>query len=302
MATAFIVGEQVETSAELVALAKGAVLDTTLLVIGDVDEAMTRLGADKVISLKGASPRREAYAQAIADVVGQVGDALVLLPSTAAGRELGAYVAGLLEWPMVSDVSELVVTDGAVKVQRDAFGGAVVDSCEATLPCVATVLPSVCEPCAPSGASIVEEREVACDERVSRVSVSVVQKGSDDVASADRVVCVGMGIDGEDDLAMAQRLADTIGGALGCSRDIAEGRKLLPKERYIGITGASVSGSLYLSLGVSGQLQHVYGIRGAKVVAAVDLNKDAPIFRSADYGIVGDLHEIVPKMMALLEG
>lgn len=301
MATAFVLGERADSAAELVALAKGAASDVTLLALGGVEEAMVHLGADRVVVLKGASPRSEAYARAIADVVAGGDEALVLMPSTASGRELGAYVAGLLEWAMISDVSALSVADGAVKAQRDAFGGAVVDDCEAALPCVATVLSGACEAGVPSGESSVEEREVVSDDRVVRVGVSVAQKGSDDVASADRVVCVGMGIDGEEDLAMAQRLADIVGGALGCTRDIAEGRKLLPKERYIGITGASVSGSLYLSLGVSGQLQHVYGIRGAKVVAAVDQNKDAPIFRSADYGIVGDLHEVVPKMMALLE-
>lgn len=94
------------------------------------------------------------------------------------------------------------------------------------------------------------------------------------------------------------QLADALGGEIGCTRPIAEEFHWLPEERCIGLSGVQVKPDLYLGIGVSGQVQHVTGFRNAKVIAAVNKDENAPIFKAADLGIVGDLYDIVPKLIA----
>lgn len=301
MTVAYIFGEKPEAAAEMVALAKGTGLSSVLVAVNGADEALLAAGADKAVVLKGASVRPEAYAKAVAGMLASESDALFLAPSSVAGRELAASVAGYAGCAMVSDASSLTVEGSTVHAEHTVYGGAVVQTCEAQLLCVATVGAGICDPVDLPATTDVEEREVEADVRVVRKVVKPQEVGDVDLTKANAVVCVGMGIDGEDDLKLAQDLANALGGAVGCTRDVAEGRKLLPKERYIGITGAIVKPQIYLSLGVSGQLQHVYGIRDSKVIVAVDKSKDAPIFKAADYGIVGDLHDVAPKILAALQ-
>ena len=98
----------------------------------------------------------------------------------------------------------------------------------------------------------------------------------------------------------SSRWSSALGAELGCSRPIAEDFKWLPKERQVGLTGVSVNAGLYLALGISGQVQHLTGIKGAKVVVAVNNDARAPIARNADYVIVGDLYKVVPELVSAL--
>ncbi len=131
-------------------------------------------------------------------------------------------------------------------------------------------------------------------------TAAIVKEGAD-LSTAERVVCIGLSMDKKDDMKIAQNLADAIGAEIGCTRGIAEERHWLPVEQYIGISGAVVKPKLYISMGVSGQVQHVYGIRDSQIIAAVDTNEKAPIFKAADYGIVGDMYEIIPALTAALK-
>jgi electron transfer flavoprotein alpha subunit len=300
MAVAFIFGENEGSAAELVGLARGFEAGQTVLIaVGSLD-GLDQIGADRAIVLKGASSRPEDYAHAIADIVGMQDDAVFLAPSSIAGREVAASVAGLLDCGMFSDVTALSADGERMRAERSVYGGAAVQTLTCALPCVATVGAGVGEAPAGKSETQVEERDVTCDDRIELVSVEPNEASNVDLGSADVVVCVGMGVDGEEDIALAQRLADAVGGVIGCTRDVAEGRKLMPKECYIGITGAVIKPSLYIGIGVSGQLQHVFGIRDAKVIMGINTDKEAPIFRAADYGIVGDLHDVVPKLIDAL--
>ena len=109
-----------------------------------------------------------------------------------------------------------------------------------------------------------------------------------------------MGLAEPGDLAMAQDLADALDAEVACTRPVAEDRRLLPTERYIGISGAHVHPDLYVGLGVSGQVQHTVGFRDAKVVVGINTNATAPLFAVCDYAVVGDAHEIVPLLAAAL--
>jgi len=116
------------------------------------------------------------------------------------------------------------------------------------------------------------------------------------IKDAPLVVGVGRGFSEASDVKLAEELAQAMGGEVGCSRPIAEDLHWLPEDRYIGISGQVIKPEVYLAAGISGQVQHVYGIRDAKTIVVVDKNENAPIFQVADYYIVGDLKEVLPAL------
>jgi electron transfer flavoprotein alpha subunit len=121
-----------------------------------------------------------------------------------------------------------------------------------------------------------------------------------DLSQAERIIAVGRGIKGQEHIALAERLASAIGAQLAASRPICD-NGWLPMERQVGSSGQTVAPKLYVALGISGAIQHVVGMKGARTIVAINKDADAPIFEIADYGIVGDLFEIVPAMIAELE-
>ena len=113
---------------------------------------------------------------------------------------------------------------------------------------------------------------------------------------AEVVVAVGRGLKRKEDLAIVEALADALRGELGCSRSLSSEHGWLSEERMIGISGKTCSPRLHVSVGLSGQIQHAVGIRGSKIIVAINQDRSAPIFEIADYGIVGDLYEVVPRL------
>jgi electron transfer flavoprotein alpha subunit len=121
-----------------------------------------------------------------------------------------------------------------------------------------------------------------------------------DLSQAERIVAVGRGIKGQEHIGLAEKLASGLGAQLAASRPICDSG-WLPMERQVGSSGQTVAPRLYVALGISGAIQHVVGMKGARTIVAINKDADAPIFEIADYGIVGDLFEIVPAMIAELE-
>ncbi|MGA2028435.1 MAG: electron transfer flavoprotein subunit alpha/FixB family protein, partial [Syntrophobacteraceae bacterium] len=122
-----------------------------------------------------------------------------------------------------------------------------------------------------------------------------------DITEAKIIVSVGRGFEKKEDLKLARDLADVLGGEVGCSRPIAEELRWLPEDVYMGISGKKVKPDLYIGVGVSGQIQHVTGIRDSKIIFAINRDESAPIFEAADYGIVGDLYQVVPILIEELK-
>jgi electron transfer flavoprotein alpha subunit len=136
--------------------------------------------------------------------------------------------------------------------------------------------------------------------RVRRVETRPKPKGSVDLRSAEVIVSAGRGFKKKEDLDLARALAAAIGGALGASRPLSSDLGWLGEEYHVGLTGIYVRPRLYVAVGISGQLQHVAGIKDSGLIEAINKDKQAPIFQVADYGIVGDLYQVLPALVAAL--
>jgi electron transfer flavoprotein alpha subunit len=122
-----------------------------------------------------------------------------------------------------------------------------------------------------------------------------------DLNSAHRVIGVGRGLKAKEDLALIEALATAIRAEVACSRPVAEGLNWMGKDRYIGSSGAHIAPQLYLAIGVSGQLQHMVGVQGAEIIVAINTDPNAAVFSQVDYGLVGDLYQLVPAITAALK-
>ena len=294
MAGIYIYSDKEDLAAELIGFAKQANLPVNVIAFDQkAAETLAEYGPNKVYFLQGESKVTESYAKPLAAFLESEGATLFLVGATVRGRHIAASVAGYLGCGMASDVASLFVGQGIVTCERLTYGGAVTQT-EIIHGMAVVTVPAGKGEAAKRGAAEIVAKEVSTDRRVEMVNTSCIEKEEIDLAAADKIVCIGLGMDKQEDMKIAIELADALGAVIGCTRSICEERRWLTS--YIGISGKAVKPLLYLALGVSGQVQHVVGMREAKVVVAVNTNEKAPIFAAADYGIVGDMYEIVPLL------
>lgn len=259
-------------------------------------------GADQVFVLTGTSPWPESYASVIAKIVGKEGG-VFLVGGTLRGKDVAAKVAAELKTGLVTDALTVKYADSRIETTRLIYGGLAVKTEAVSLPAIVTIpARTYSEPeTTADRKGVISNIEVAStDTRLTVSNICPISRQGVDIATADKIVCVGRGIVKKDDLEVVEKLAKVIGAEIGCTRGIAEDYHWLPNDRYIGISGQKVKPDLYIGLGVSGQIQHVVGIRDSKVIVAIDTNEKAPIFAAADYGIVGDLYEVLPLLVAAI--
>ncbi len=163
------------------------------------------------------------------------------------------------------------------------------------------VSPGLCDESAAFGAGAVATADWVAPERAGRaVSAEPLERTAADPADAEVVVAVGRGFSEEGRLQPAKDLAAKLGGAIACTRPLSEGEGWLPKELYVGVSGISVSPKLYIACGISGQMQHMVGCSKSGTVIAVNKDKNAPVFKQCDFGLVGDVNDVLPKLAAAL--
>ena len=165
-----------------------------------------------------------------------------------------------------------------------------------------TVSPSALSDAQASGSNAgAEELEWVAPANAIRVASSrIVEKTGVDLTKSDVVIAAGRGFAEEGQLELARELADKTGAGLGCTRPLAEGVNWMPKEAYIGVSGLMLSPKVYVGVGVSGQMQHMVGVNRAKAVFAINKDENAPIFKQCDYGLVGDIKDVLPALVAAL--
>ena len=303
-AQSWIVVADDAAAAGLVDVARTLGTEVVAVVAGrrSVADALTG-PADRVLWLgdPGTAPV-EAFAPDVARLVAQAAPRAVVGATTPGGRALLGAVAAALRVPVLAGIGTVELSGGEVVVTRSVLGG-ISEHRTAVTGGTAVLAVDGGAAVAPGVAATVPVEEVAASPLAARVT-DVRPKASSgvDLGAARVVVGVGRGLKAREDVALLTGLASALGGELACSRPLAEGVDWLPKERYIGISGQHVSPDLYLAVGISGQLQHMVGVRDSKVIVAVNSDKAAPVFSQCDFGIVGDLYQVVPALTAALGG
>jgi electron transfer flavoprotein alpha subunit len=298
-----------ELLANALQLAKADGASVAALVVGNqqaVDFAFAQ-GAQKVYALgeKAADVALDDYVPTMIALAKNKQPALVIVGATRLGKAIAGRLSAGLDTSAITDAKYFNQAGGAIEITHLIFGGGAIRIEKAA---TATVVLT-------QGASIVEALPAKAAAGGEVESVAFVQPAwkaalverkqkppaSVNLAVAKKIVCVGRGIAKKEDLALAFDLAAVLEGEVAATRPLTEGLDWLPRERYIGVSGATVKPDLYLSMGVSGQAQHTVGITDSRVIVAIDKDKDAPIFPQADYCIVGDLYQVVPALIAALK-
>ncbi len=239
----------------------------------------------------------EVVAEALFRAAKQAAPSAVLVGSTKNGREVAARLAVKLSRGCLPDVSKLSSDGKALYGERGEYAGKVQTKVGSELPCVAAVRVGTYQAAAGGGGGEVSEVQIGeLQGKTKTVSVNKKVAAAVDLRAAKVIVSAGRGVKKKEDLAMVESLARSLGGTIGCSRPLSSDLGWLPEEYHIGLTGVNVKPDLYLAVGISGQLQHVAGIKDSKVIAAINTDKEAPIFQASDYGVVGDLYRVIPAM------
>lgn len=303
-------GRVKETNFGVLTAARGAGGDTViaLMLDGSAEEARTALaqyGAGKVVqvSTRGGDPAvsPDLAARALAASIDQFGlDALLGLAS-AIGRDLFARLAALMDLPLVSDCLAVDLAAGTVK--KSHFSGKTVATIKMSAAVKLCALrPNTVEAAEAPSEAVVETfvAEVADPGQVKVVEVKKEAVGQVDLTEAAVIVTGGRPIAAPENYKILEACANLLGGTIGASRAAVDAG-FAPHSMQVGQTGKTVSPRLYIGCGLSGSVQHFAGMKTSKVIVAINTDKDAPIFEKCDYGIVGDLFEVVPVLTEVLK-
>ncbi|MCA1640679.1 MAG: electron transfer flavoprotein subunit alpha/FixB family protein [Acidobacteria bacterium] len=241
----------------------------------NVAQGLADYKLDRVVSVENAKLSEytpDGYADALESAVRALDPAYVLMPHTYLVRDFAPKLAARFGKDVISDCVRASVDGGAVTFSRRIFLGKI-------------------------DADVVESMPVEVGEvRMKPEAPFQEVKAAVDLSKAEVIVAIGRGIKGQDNIQLAQQLADALGAELAASRPICDAG-WLPIDRQIGSSGQTVAPKLYVALGISGAIQHLVGMKNARTIVAVNKDPEAPIFDIADYGIVGDLFEVVPTLV-----
>jgi electron transfer flavoprotein alpha subunit len=241
----------------------------------------------------------EGYTDTLADLIGKTEPAIVLIGATAMGKDLGPRLAARLGVGLASDCTALEIENGRLLATRPIFAGKALAKVKLNAdPQMATVRPNVLaapEPDAGATATVEPVASLTDNIRATVVDIVGAGEGEIDVAEAEIIVSGGRGVGGPEGFAPVRSLAKTLGAAVGASRAAVDAG-WIEHSHQVGQTGKTVTPNLYVACGISGAIQHLAGMKTSKVIVAVNKDPEAPIFNVANYGIVGDLFEVVPLL------
>jgi electron transfer flavoprotein alpha subunit len=288
-----------KTGGKVVACLIGDSIDAA---VGAIDKA----GVQAIVAVSDPALGKYSalrYRTALAAVLEKVQPRVLLLPATFMGRDLAPRVAAQTKAALATDVVELgIAADGGLDVRRPVYNGKAF--CHVTFPkdrlAVASVRPNTFAAATGAGGAPREKLAYSAGSGDDRIEVQEIAKtGGEikDVTEADIIVSGGRALKNEDNFRIIFELARELDAAVGASRAACDAG-YQPHSRQVGLTGKTVTPRLYVACGISGAIQHLAGMRGSKVIVAINTDKEAPIFKLADYGIVGDLFKVVPALTA----
>jgi electron transfer flavoprotein alpha subunit len=277
-----------------------------IALVGDgLDAAITEaksLPVGKVFVAKDpqlAAYSSQGYAIALQAIIVQSGADTVLFGATTMGKDLSARAAARCDAALFTDCTEVTLSNGTLRAKRPVYSGKVVAELEAVAPMrFASIRPNIHPAAAPGGSAEVVEVAAGIDAGTIKGRVKefvTTSGGKKDLTEAEIIVSGGRSLKSGDNFKILQELADVLGAAVGASRAAVDAG-YVPHAMQVGQTGKVVNPKLYIAVGISGAIQHLAGMRTSKVIVAINKDENAPIFQKADYGLVGDLFEIVPHL------
>ena len=293
-------GKATKAGLEAVSYAKSLASDVTALMIGSVD-GDGGVGECGATSLKVQTGDYDS--KAIANIIAQEARdgaySIIVASQDNLGKEVMPRVAVMNQCSLISGVTALAKTEGGVVVQRNVFSGkALAEVSSSSTATILTVLPNSFGVKKVGGTANVSTLNFSsADSKVKLIEV----KGNHAEAGiplpeADLVVSAGRGMKGPENWGPVEELASILGAATACSRPVSDiGWR--PHHEHVGQTGIAIRPNLYIAIGISGAIQHLAGVNGSKVIVVINKDPEAPFFKAADYGIVGDAFEVLPKLI-----
>ncbi len=294
-----MIGEGTRIAHELGGTVVAAVLGHEL---GSKIDPLAHYGAEQIYVADDASLANytaEGHTNVLAGLIRQTEPALVLIGATTQGRDLAPRLAARLAVGLATDCTGFQIRDGELLITRPIYAGkAIATVSEQTKPYMATVRPNVFAPLEADTSRSAQVRDIPADTGSIRAKViDMIKEAGEriELTEAEIVVSGGRGLKGPENFALIEALAETLGAAVGASRAAVDaGWK--DHSYQVGQTGKVVTPTLYVACGISGAIQHLAGMKTSKFIVAVNKDPDAPIFKVADYGIVGDLFKVVPVL------
>lgn len=267
----------------------------------DADQ-LANYGASKLFNLKLSTNHFEAhaYATALAEIATKEDAKIILISSSADAKYMGGILAGKLQAGYVTNIVGLPVSNDPLIVKRSVFSNKAFAN---------TILPSainiiglsnnVHEEISQNSSTTVEHQELQTTVKCTRASLEH-SEGKATIADADVVVSGGRGLKGPENWGLIEDLADVLGAATACSKPVSD-MGWRPHSEHVGQTGKPVATNLYIAVGISGAIQHIAGVNASKIKVVINTDPEAPFFKAADYGIVGDAFEVLPKLTEKLK-
>ena len=259
-----------------------------------------RYGASRVLNVADSTFDHfdsQAFAAAIAEVAKSIGATVIILGHTAIGKSIAGRVAVRLNAGLVSGVNSLPTANGAaLRAKKSVFSGKAIAEYEITSAVkVLSLMGNAVKPESTGSPVAVEAVSAGAAKGRIRVKSVKTQEGIVPLPEAEVVVSAGRGMKGPENWGMVEEMATILGATTACSRPVADAH-WRPHHEHVGQTGIAIRPNLYIAIGISGAIQHLAGVNNSKVIVVINKDAEAPFFKAADYGVVGDLFEVVPRL------
>jgi len=272
------------------------------VVLGTTNEDLAALGAygvKKIHQVQNENLKQfdsQVYTKVIAQVAESTGATTVVFSNNSSGKSIAPRLAVRLKAGFIGGATALPDSAAGNAIRKNVFSGKAYANLTVSAPRkVITLNVNAFAITEGSGTAEVAAFEAAVDAPKVKITGSTKTSGKVALTEADVVVSAGRGLKGPENWAMVEELADTLGAALACSRPVADAH-WRPHNEHVGQTGVAIAPNLYIAVGISGAIQHLAGVNRSKVIVVINKDPEAPFFKAADYGIVGDAFEIVPRI------